>query len=150
MSFEVFMQVLCLQKSKLWWSTQGKPKTGENRGEKPSTTPFWKLLGPFRLLPEVHFLILYTVSKIGKSGVQRFKRCPNRSWNEKVMVIARKLDRAEREFRTPQSKVRKISHRAKHPSSTRVEFHTSQANFRTVQNKVQKFRTPQFKVRNSF
>ena len=29
------------------------------------------------------------------------------------MVIARKLDRAEREFRTPQSKVRKISHRAK-------------------------------------
>ena len=30
------------------------------------------------------------------------------------MVIARKLDRAEREFRTPQSKVRKISHRAKH------------------------------------
>ena len=56
MSFEVFMQVWCLQKSKLWWSTQGKPKTGENRGEKPSTTPFWQLLGPFWLLPEVHFL----------------------------------------------------------------------------------------------
>ena len=65
-----------------------------------------------------HFLesilyILYTVSKLGKSEVQYFKRCPNRSWNEKVMVIARKLDRAEREFRTPQSKVRKFSHRAK-------------------------------------
>ena len=29
------------------------------------------------------------------------------------MIIARKLDRAEREFRTPQSKVRKISHRAR-------------------------------------
>ena len=65
------------------------------------------------------------------------------------MVIARKLDRAEREFRTPQSKVRKISHRVKPPPGTRVPFRTPQANFRTVRNKVRKFRTPQSKVRNS-
>ena len=56
------------------------------------------------------------------------------------MVIARKLDRAEREFRTPQSKVRKFSHRAKHSPGTRVAFRTPQAHFRTVRNKVRKFR----------
>ena len=84
--------------------------------------------------------ILYNVSKLGKSGVQCFKRCPNRSWNEKVLVIARKLDRAEREFRTPQSKVRKFSHRAKLPPGTWVPFRTPQANFHTVW----------IKVRNSF
>ena len=66
------------------------------------------------------------------------------------MVIARKLDRAEREFRTPQSKVRKFSHRAKPPPGTRVPFRTPQAKFRTVRIKVRKFRTPLFKVRNSF
>ena len=66
------------------------------------------------------------------------------------MVIARKLDRAEREFRTPQSKVRKFSHRAKLPPGTRVEFRTPQAKFCTVRIKVRKFRTPLFKVRNSF
>ena len=52
------------------------------------------------------------------------------------MVIARKLDRAKREFRTPQSKVRKILHRAKPPPGTRVAFRTPKANFRTVRNKV--------------
>ena len=66
------------------------------------------------------------------------------------MVIARKLHRAEREFRTPQSKVRKFSHRAKHCPATRVPFRTPQAKFRTVRIKVRKFRTPLFKVRNSF
>ena len=35
-------------------------------------------------------------------------------------------------FRTPQSKVRKFLHRAKHPPGTRVAFCTAQANFRTV------------------
>ena len=53
-------------------------------------------------------------------------------------------------FRTPLFKVRKFLHRAKHPPGTRVAFRTAQANFRTVRIKVQKFRTPQSKVRNSF
>nr|CAN73999.1 hypothetical protein VITISV_001606 [Vitis vinifera] len=66
------------------------------------------------------------------------------------MVITRKLDRAEREFRTPQSKVRKFSHRTKPPPGTRVPFRTPQAKFGTVRIKVRKFRTPLFKVRNSF
>ncbi|RVW70711.1 hypothetical protein CK203_062023 [Vitis vinifera] len=53
-------------------------------------------------------------------------------------------------FAHPQSKVRKFSHRAKPPPGTRVPFRTPQGNFRTVQIKVRKFRTPLFKVRNSF
>nr|CAN74611.1 hypothetical protein VITISV_016614 [Vitis vinifera] len=88
----------------------------------------------------------------------------------KVMVIARKLDRAEREFRTPQSKVRKISHRAKHllahechfahlkpifaPCETRCKnfaHHYSRCEIhfkvRKSQFKVHQFRTPQSKVR---
>ena len=36
------------------------------------------------------------------------------------------------------------------PPSTRVPFHTPQAHFRTVWNKVRKFRTPLFKVRIHF
>ena len=41
-----------------------------------------------------HFLesivyILYIVLNLGKSGVQRSKRCANQSWNEEVMVIWR-------------------------------------------------------------
>ena len=89
------------------------------------------------------------------------------------MVIARKLDRAEREFRTPQSKVRKFSHRAKHspahewyfahlkpifaPCETRCEnfaHHYSRCEIhfkvRKSQFKVHQFRTPQSKVRKIF
>nr|CAN65469.1 hypothetical protein VITISV_015984 [Vitis vinifera] len=78
-----------------------------------------------------HFLesilyILYTVSKLGKSEVQLFKR---------------KLRRAEREIRTVRIKVRKFSHRVKHSPGTRVAFRTPQAHFHTVRNKVRKFRT---------
>ena len=96
-----------------------------------------------------HFLesilyILYTVSKLGKSGVQFFKRCPNRNWNEKVMVIARKLDRAEREFRTPQSKVRN------HLLAHECHFAHLKAIFTRCESRCEKFRTPLFKVWNSF
>ena len=39
-----------------------------------------------------HFLesiscILYVVLKLGKSGVQHFKQCTNRSWNKEVITI---------------------------------------------------------------
>ena len=87
--------------------------------------------------------------------------------------IARKLDRAEREFRTPQSKVRKISHRAKHllahechfahlkpifaPCETRCENFAHHylrceihSKVRKSQLKVHQFRTPQSKVRKIF
>ena len=43
--------------------------------------------------------ILYIVSKLGKSRVQRFKRCANRSWNKEVMVIWKQLYKVEGSFR---------------------------------------------------
>ena len=43
--------------------------------------------------------ILYIVSKLGKSGVERFKWCVNRSWNEEVMAIWRQLHQAGGSFR---------------------------------------------------
>ena len=56
-----------------------------------------------------HFLesivyILYIFSKLGKSRVQRFKWCANRSWNEEVMTIWRQLHQAKNEFRSTKSK----------------------------------------------
>ena len=133
---------------KKWWK---KRKRRENFGH-------W-FYCHFRTYLE-HFLesilyILYTVSKLGKSGVQRFKWYPNRSWNEKVMVITRKLDRAEREFRTPQSKVRKISHRAKHLLAHECHFAHLKPIFAPCETRCENFAQceieceTRFKVRNS-
>ena len=52
-----------------------------------------------------HFLesiscILYFVSKLGKSEIQRFKQCVNRSWNEEVIVIGSQSHQAEGQFRS--------------------------------------------------
>ena len=52
-----------------------------------------------------HFLesiscILYVVSKLGKSGIQRFKRCTNRSWNEEDRAIGSQSHQAEGQFRS--------------------------------------------------
>ena len=38
------------------------------------------------------------LSKLGNSGVQHFKRCVNRSWNEEVMVVWRQPHQAVRNF----------------------------------------------------
>ena len=51
-----------------------------------------------------HFLesivyILYIVLNLGKSGVQRSKRCANQSWNEEVMVIWRHVHQVGGSFR---------------------------------------------------
>ena len=135
MSFEVFMQVWCLQKSKLWWK-QGK--TGEKSQNRAiRTTPFRQLLGPFRSLPRVHFIHTIYRFEAREVRIPTLQTVSKSELKRKVMIIARKLDRAEREFRTPQSKVRKISHRAKPPPGTWVPFRTPQANFHTVWNKVQ-------------
>nr|CAN62451.1 hypothetical protein VITISV_016674 [Vitis vinifera] len=67
---------------------------------------------------------------------------PNFSWKpqppqyQQPAQAPQKLGRAERKFRKPQSKVRKFSHRAKHPPGTRVAFRTTQTNFCTVRIKV--------------
>ena len=43
--------------------------------------------------------ILYIISNLRKLGVQCFKRCANRIWNEEVIAIWRQLHQAENEFR---------------------------------------------------
>ena len=74
-----------------------------------------------------HFLesiiyILYIFSKLGKSEVQRLKRCANRSWNEEVMAIWRQLHRVENEFRNSQSQMWKFR-----TNQIQIRnFHTSQ------------------------
>ena len=50
-----------------------------------------------------HFLelilyIRYIVSKLGRSWVQHFKQCANRSWNEEVMVIWRQQHKVKGSF----------------------------------------------------
>ena len=45
--------------------------------------------------------ILYIIFKLRKLGVQRFKQCANRSWNEEVMATRRQLQQDENEFRNP-------------------------------------------------
>ena len=44
--------------------------------------------------------ILYVFLKLGKSAVQRFKRCVNWSWNEEIMVVWRQPHQAVRKFRS--------------------------------------------------
>ena len=54
----------------------------------------------FGALSGVHYIYtLYIVSKLGKSGVQLFKRFANRSWNEEVMTIWKQLHKVEGSFR---------------------------------------------------
>ncbi|RVW67667.1 hypothetical protein CK203_063512 [Vitis vinifera] len=54
---------------------ENKGKQGRKAKTEQFAPPISKLLGTFRSLPEVHFMLLYLVSKLGKSGVHRFKRC---------------------------------------------------------------------------
>ena len=91
-------------------------------------------------------------SKLGKSGVQHFKRCANWSWNEEVMVFWRQPHKVERKLRSckmscenfeDQSPFRscemscKITCEnfarcftaAKPPASTRVPFHKLKFHF---------------------
>ena len=44
--------------------------------------------------------ILYVFSKLGKLGVQRFKRCVNQRWNKEVMTVWRQPHKAVRKFRS--------------------------------------------------
>ena len=44
--------------------------------------------------------VLYVVSKLGKSGVQRFKWCANWSWNKEVMAVWRQPHQVVRNFAT--------------------------------------------------
>ena len=55
----------------------------ENRGQQLQSS--FPLLKHF---PKSIFYMIYTISKLRKSRIQRFKRCAIRSWNERVTAIA--------------------------------------------------------------
>ena len=51
--------------------------------------------------PKSIFDILYTISKLGKSEIQFFKRCMIWIWNKEVMVVWSRLCKAEMEMLQP-------------------------------------------------
>ncbi|KAL6316984.1 hypothetical protein AAG906_026671 [Vitis piasezkii] len=86
--------------------------------EKEEKREFWPLVllplwGIFGVLPRVYFIHTIYRFKLG-SQESNAQTVPKSELKRKVMVIARKLHRADREFRTPLFKVRKFSHRANH------------------------------------
>ena len=98
------------EKWPLWNKKEGKEKNGKWGMKQDSTA--WKfrtqnLVATYTLilrtnleyLPKSILDILYIFLKLGKSRVQRFKYCTNRSWNEEVMVIWRQLCKTEEPFR---------------------------------------------------
>ena len=94
-----------------------------------------------------HFLesilyILYFILNLKNSGVQRFKRCANRSWNEEVMVVWRQPHQAVRNFATtkwavkisqPKAHFARCFAAAKPPASTRVPLHKLELHFRSCE-----------------
>ena len=101
--------------------------------------------------------ILSIVSNLEKSGVQRFKQCAYRSWNEEVMAVWRQPCKAERKFRSCENfAVAKSTCKnftrcfvaAKPPTSTRVPLHKLKFHLRSCEPRCEisfKLRT---KVRN--
>ena len=67
----------------------------ENRGRQLQSS--FALLEHF---PKSIFYMLYTISKLRKSKIQRFKLCTIWSWNEEDMAFRRQLHPAEGQFRT--------------------------------------------------
>ena len=87
---------------KSWWKQW---KTGEKRQVSAKFAPphFGNCWEHFDHFLKFISCVLYLVSKLGKSGVHRFKRYSIWSWNEEVMAVWRWLCKAKRECcsRTP-------------------------------------------------
>ena len=148
MIFEVFMQVWCLQKSKLWWK-QGK--TGEKSQNRAiHTTPFRQLLGTFQSLPEVHFMRTISCFEAREVRITTLQTVSKSEFKRKIYGHCKKTAPSWTKNSHRANQGAKIFAPCETLSCTRVAFRTPQANFRTVRNKVRKFRTPLFKVRNSF
>ena len=80
---------------------RGKASKEENRGQQLQSS--FALLENF---PKSIFYILYTISKLWKSRIQRFKPCTIWSWNEEDMAFGSQLLQVMRKFRIPQGVMR--------------------------------------------
>ena len=76
--------------------------------------------------------ILYIVSKLGKSGVQRFKRCMIWSWNKKFMAVWRRTRKAEWEFRIQDAIWKGVSQLRNHPLEHECHFVAPYVHFTTA------------------
>ena len=89
-----------------------KERTMEKRkakwkNQRTAAVVFFRTFGE---LLEVHFLhAIYTISKLWKSRIQRFKPCMIWSWNEEDMAFGSQLLQVMRKFRITQG-VMRISH----------------------------------------
>ena len=99
-----------MEKRKTGWWKQG--------------TQLQSFIALLEYFPKSIFYILYTISKLRKSRIQRFKPYTIWSWNEEDRAFGRQLYQAKGQFRTMEIKVW------------------------IPQSKVWEFRTPQTKVRN--
>ena len=106
---------------------EAKRSKEENRGQQLQSS-----LALLEHFPKSIFYMLYTISKLRKSRIQRFKPCTIWSWIEKDMAFGRQLHQAEGQFRTPLFKVRI-------PQSTVREFRTPQINVRNWNSNVRIF-----------
>ena len=81
--------------------------------------------------------ISHTSRSFSHTSIQGAKFIP------RFEILFSRCEFSRHHFRTPLFKVRKFSHRAKHPPGTLVPFRTPQAKFHTVRNKVRNFSTVQ-------
>ena len=108
---------------------------GKNNGEEENRGQH--LQSSFALLeylPKSIFYILYTISKLRKSRIQRFKPCMIWSWNEEDMAFGRQLHQA---MGTP---FRKVNFTFARRFSSWCETWP----FRTMKNHLAKFRKVAF------
>ena len=88
---------LCQSRSKYARKEQWRrgKQSEENRGQQLQSS--FALLEHF---PKSIFYMIYTISKLRKLRIKRFKPCTICSWNEEDMAFGRQLHQAEGQFRT--------------------------------------------------
>ena len=72
-------------------TSQAKERSKEEKQRESEENRGQQLQSSFAILehfPKSIFYIIYTISKLRKSRIQRFKRCTNCSWNEEDMAFA--------------------------------------------------------------
>ena len=80
---------------------EAKRSKEENRGQQLQSS-----LALLEHFPKSIFYMLYTISNLRKSRIQRFKPCTIWSWNEEDMAFGIQLLQVVRKFRTTQGVMR--------------------------------------------
>ena len=100
---------------------EAKRSKEENRGQQLQSS-----LALLEHFPKSIFYMLYTISKLRKSRIQRFKPCMIWSWNEEDMAFGRQLLQVCENFAHPPLAVRMVCE-VRTPSSGVRKFRTPHA-----------------------